>query len=130
MNMDFKKIGPSITANELQKLKSKEAEKNRWFAIQNIIKEIYNEVINVAKYKEETKFVYDPSRRGEKTEKFIIDNKTDFIKSLEQLFPNSSIHYRSFALGKKSKMCDVTDIDEEIKKSLNLKTMIVVDWSA
>jgi len=127
--MDLGKIGPPITVEEMRNLKAHEDEKNRWQFISGIIASIYRDTIRCAKLNTETKFVcYLDHRLGE--DEILNKNKKDIISNLEKLFPGCRISYRTYVNGGNSKMCDITDLDEETKKSFsNQRLVIVIDWS-
>jgi hypothetical protein len=129
--MDLDKIGPPITAREMRDLKAQEDEKKRWQFISGKIAKIYSDTIRYAKLNTETKFVYYPTG-GSREDEFLNENKKDIISNLEKLFPGCRISYRTYVHGGNSKMCmcDITDMNEETKKSFSNQCLgIVIDWS-
>jgi hypothetical protein len=118
-----------FSRNDLQQLKSKTDEQNRLYQINQIVNQIYCNVINRARTQTITSYNYE-MHRGSK--QFYENNKDDIISGLKTLFPDCSIDYKMLSRGNDGKMYDITNIDEKMRPFINRQydqAHIVVDWS-
>jgi hypothetical protein len=130
-----------FSRNDLQQLKAKKDEQIRISRIDQVVNQIYSNVINLAgthtivstghgqNQNYESKYNYQISFPDPK---FCENNKDDIINSLKKLFPDCSIDYKMLSRGTDGKMYDITNIDEKMRPFINRQhdqAHIVIDWS-
>ena len=116
---------PPFSRDELRTLKIRNEEEQRNQEIQNIVKQIYTNVICCAKSTNETKFSY-----MNRQQKINSDYIQDIIEKLKILFPDCIVEYRDECIDSYGKSHDLSKID---KYSLQLKFTIqpcfIIDWT-
>tara|TARA_Y100000590_G_scaffold470585_1_gene666601 strand:- start:2960 stop:3355 length:396 start_codon:yes stop_codon:yes gene_type:complete len=130
MDIIQKKCTP-ISKVELQEMKKKVEEEERWIIISNIVVFLYEDVIKFSKTTNLTTFkfsVQDHQWCGDN--KFINDNKEDIISILQDIFVGCDIQINTFTKADNGTMCDVSNMD---KKTLSLfnkynESIIVINW--
>jgi hypothetical protein len=119
-----------FSRNDLQQLKAKTDEQNRLNQINQIVNQIYSNVINQAKTQTITSYNHQINHHN--GPQFYENNKDDIINGLKKLFLDCSINYKMLSRGTDGKMYDITNIDEKMKPFINRQydqAHIVIDWS-
>jgi hypothetical protein len=119
-----------ICRNELKQLKQKTDEENRVYHIKQIISNIYNNVISLAKTKTDTSYKYQVPLNP--NDDFYSKNITEILQGLQKLFPDCTVTHTLFAYGTDGKMYDISKLDDTILPFVNSalnNSFIVIDWS-
>ena len=128
-------IGPSITVDEMRLMKAKEAARKRWELIACVVKNFYNEVIKFAKTSDSSYYFYSYKTHHHQLEKFITENEEDVVKSIQHLFPESSVSFEQCLncdQGKNRQRYQIfNSLSEDAKKFIEndkLENMIFISW--
>lgn len=118
-----------INRAELAELRAKIVQEQRIASINNIIRSIYNYVINAAKSTSDTKYNYIIQQYEAS---FMKENMKDIMVLLQQLFPDCQISHTLLARGIDGEMYDISKLDDTslplVNQVLN-NSYIVIDWS-
>ena len=118
-----------ISRIDLQQLKEKNDEHNRLNQINQIVNQIYSNVVSVAGSQNITSYNHQIQNCNPT---FYEKNKDDIISGLKTLFPDCLIDYKMLSRGNDGKMYDITNIDEKMRPFINRQrdqAHIVIDWS-
>jgi hypothetical protein len=113
--------------SKLSGLKAERDEEKHSQQIQQIIHNIYNQVINFATGSTTTSYNYDTRENI-----FIINNIVEILTALQRIFPDSLIDYTQFARGNDGQLYDISKMDEKMRPFINMnksQKYIVIDWS-
>ena len=124
-----------MSKESMQKLKAEEDEKNRNNKIKEIVSNIYNSAIYMAKMTSNTSFHHEIPKSNQTTNNldiFYMNNKDEIIKILQELFTDCSVSFSILSRGNDGKMYDISKMDEKVIPFINRqfdKSYIVIDWS-
>jgi len=126
----------------LQSLKNKLETENNTRIINNIITQIYNNVINNAKIKSDTIFEYNLSsinnlqipyvkKLSPISKEFFIANITQILNGLIPLFPDCKVKHIVYATGQDNKLYDISNVPKTVKLNTTIENQdyIVIDWT-
>lgn len=138
MHEFIEKIGPSITVDEMRLMKPKEDARKRWELIARVVKHLYNEVIKFAKNNVSSYYFYSykTHHNNPPLEKFITENEEDIVKSIQHLFPESSVSFEECLncdQGNNKQRYQICDsLSEDAKQFIDknkIERMIVISWA-
>lgn len=123
-----------MSKESMQKLKAEEDEKNRNKKIKEIVSNIYNSAIYMAKTTSNTSFQYEIPKNNNNNclDIFYINNRDEIVKILQELFTDCSVSFSILSRGNDGKMYDISKMDEKVIPFINRqfdKSYIVIDWS-
>ena len=123
-----------MSKESMQKLKAEEDEKNRNKKIKEIVSNIYNSAIYMAKGTSNTSFHHEipMNNWNNGLDIFYINNKDEIVKILQELFTDCSVSFSILSRGNDGKMYDISKMDEKVIPFINRqfdKSYIVIDWS-
>ena len=136
MHEFIENIGPSITVDEMRLMKAKEDARKRWELIARVVKHLYNEVIKFAKSNDWSYYFYSYKIHHHQLEKFILENEEDIVKSIQHLFPETSVSFEECSncdQGKNKQRYQICDsLSEDAKQFIDknkVERMIVISWA-
>ena len=124
-----------MSKESMQKLKAEEDEKNRNNKIKEIVSNIYNSAIYMAKTTSNTSFHHQipmNNKYNNDIDIFYINNKDEIVKILQELLTDCSVSFSILSRGNDGKMYDISKMDEKVIPFINRqfdKSYIVIDWS-
>ena len=123
-----------MSKESMQKLKAEEDEKNRNKKIKEIVSNIYNNAICMAKTTSNTSFQYEIPKNNWNNglDIFYMNNKDEIVKILQELFTDCSVSFSILSRGNDGNMYDISKMDEKVIPFINRqfdKSYIVIDWS-
>jgi hypothetical protein len=113
--------------SKLSGLKAEREDEQRCHQIQQIIQDIYSQVIRFAAGSTITLYKYDTREN-----KVIINNIVEILSGLQKIFPDSLIEYTQVAKGNDGQMYDISKMDEKMRPFINMnqcQKYIIIDWS-
>jgi hypothetical protein len=126
-----------MSRSSLQSLKSETDEKNRMYSIEIFTKILYDTIIKQATTSIDCVYrfeigVFHPGV----TSAFIHNNKQDILSSLQKVFPDSLVEYKTFKKiyvpYQQPIFYDISSVDQHLLGSMTGHTIvdcIVIDWS-
>ena len=124
-----------MSKESMRNLKAEQDEENRNKKIKEIVSNIYNSAIYMAKTTLNTSFHHEIPKSNQTTNNldiFYINNKDEIVKILQELFTDCSVSFSILSRGNDGKMYDISKMDEKVIPFINRqfdKSYIVIDWS-
>ena len=142
-----------MSRDMMRGLKAKVEEEARLQKVEQIVSQIYQSAVQLAKTKTDTSYNYQlPSARASQyrvmgllptnfphdyynniiTDPFYMPNMPQILAGLQELFPGCYIKHTLLSKGTDGKMYDISKLDEKVLPFVNRaldQSYIVIDWS-
>lgn len=126
-----------MSRDMMRGLKAKIEEEARLQKVKQIVYNIYNYAVQVAKTKTDTSYNYQlprlQTRTGDTTiDAFYTQNMPDILAGLQELFLGCDVSHTLLCKGTDGKMYDISKLDEKVLPFINRdldQSYIVIDWS-
>ena len=131
--MKYKMTQPIMSRDAMRQLKAKTEEAARIQQVKNIVQQVYQAAVQIAKSSPVSSYKYAvPPEDRRNPDSFYMKNMPDILAGLQELFPGCDVSNTLLSRGADGKMYDISKLDDKVLPFVNRaldQSHIVVDWS-